>query len=130
MPRGSLANHSLMSELQPAKNNLSAIFLAACGALPAPVAILGSVVPTTGAQRVVSRKLTTSIAAGVAAIAIAGASYGIVSATSSGSSAAASSGTAGSGPAGGPGSGGGSRSEEHTSELQSPVQLVCRLLLE
>src|SRR5690348_18392763 len=24
----------------------------------------------------------------------------------------------------------GSRSEEHTSELQSPVQLVCRLLLE
>jgi hypothetical protein len=97
-----------MSELQPAKNNLSAIFLAACGALPAPVAILGSVVPMTGAQRVVSRKLTTSIAAGVAAIAIAGASYGIVSATSSGSSAAASSGTAGSGPAGGPGSGGGS----------------------
>ena len=51
----------------------------------------------------VSRKLTKSIAAGVAAIAIAGASYGIVSATSSGSSAAASSGTAG-----GPGSGGGS----------------------
>lgn len=57
----------------------------------------------------VSRKLTKSIAAGVAAIAIAGASYGIVSATSGGSSAAASSGTAGSsGPAGGPGSGGGS----------------------
>src|SRR5690348_8126155 len=26
--------------------------------------------------------------------------------------------------------GGGSRSEEHTSELQSPVHLVCRLLLE
>src|SRR5690348_18117062 len=25
---------------------------------------------------------------------------------------------------------GGSRSEEHTSELQSPVHLVCRLLLE
>src|SRR5690348_17544020 len=25
---------------------------------------------------------------------------------------------------------GGARSEEHTSELQSPVQLVCRLLLE
>jgi hypothetical protein len=63
---------------------------------------------------VVSRKLTKSIAAGVAAIAIAGGSYGIVSATSSGSSAAASSGTAGSGTAGsggaagGPGSGGGS----------------------
>src|SRR5947209_663001 len=98
-----------MSELQPALNNLSAIFLAACGALPAPAAILGSVVLMTGAQRVVSRKFTKSIAAGVAAIAIAGGSYGIVSATSSGSSAAASSGTAGSGgPAGGPGSGGGS----------------------
>src|SRR5438876_1923734 len=27
-------------------------------------------------------------------------------------------------------SGAGIRSEEHTSELQSPVQLVCRLLLE
>src|SRR5690348_17384433 len=26
--------------------------------------------------------------------------------------------------------GGGGRSEEHTSELQSPVHLVCRLLLE
>jgi hypothetical protein len=109
-----LTNHSLMSKLQPAQNNLSAIFLAACGALPAPAAILGSVVPMTGAQRVVSRKLTKSIAAGVAAIAIAGGSYGIVSATSSGSSAAASSGTAGSGTAGsggaagGPGSGGGS----------------------
>jgi len=57
---------------------------------------------------VVSRKLTRFIAAGVAAIAIAGGSYGIVSATSGGSSAAASSGTAGSGgAAGGPGSGGG-----------------------
>src|SRR5690242_16392013 len=108
-----LTNHSLMRELQPAQNNLSAIFLAACGALPASAAILGSAVPMTGAQRVVSRNLTKSIAAGVAAIAIAGGSYGIVSATSSGSSAAASSGTAGSGTAssggfaGGPGSGGG-----------------------
>jgi len=92
-----------MSELQPAQNNLSAIFLAACGALPASAAILGSVVPMTGAQRVVSRKFTKSIAAGAAAIAIAGGSYVIVSATSSGSSAAASSG----GAAGGPGSGGG-----------------------
>src|SRR6185437_2292891 len=95
-----------MSELQPAQNNLSAILLAAYGAPLAPAAILGSAVPMTGAQRVVSRKLTTSIAAGVAAIAIAGGSYGIVSATSGGSSAAASSGTAGSGgAAGGPGSG-------------------------
>src|ERR1700750_1580026 len=46
-----------MSELQPAQNNLSAICLAACGALPAPAAILGSAVPMIGAQRVVSRKL-------------------------------------------------------------------------
>ena len=88
-----------MSDLQPAQNNLSAIFLAAYGAPLAPAAILGSAVPMTGAQRVVSRKLTTFIAAGVAAIAIAGGSYGIVSATSGGSSAAASSGTAGSGRA-------------------------------
>src|SRR5438876_5065665 len=29
-----------------------------------------------------------------------------------------------------PGGGEGKRSEEHTSELQSPVHLVCRLLLE
>jgi hypothetical protein len=95
-----------MNKLQPAQNNLSAILLAAYGAPLAPAAILGSAVPMTGAQRVVSRKLTTSIAAGVAAIAIAGGSYGIVSATSGGSSAAASSGTAGSGgAAGGPGSG-------------------------
>src|SRR5438132_13781545 len=91
-----------MSELQPAQNNLSATFLVACSALLVSAAILGSVVPMTGAQRVVSRKLTKSIAAGVAAIAIAGGSYGIVSATSSGSSAAASGGALG-----GPGSGGG-----------------------
>src|SRR5690348_18002217 len=32
--------------------------------------------------------------------------------------------------AGHPASGGAARSEEHTSELQSPVHLVCRLLLE
>jgi hypothetical protein len=51
-----------------------------------------------------SRKLTRSIAVGAAAIAIAGGSYGIVSATSSGSPAAAST---GSGFAGGGGSGGG-----------------------
>src|SRR3712207_9595425 len=33
-------------------------------------------------------------------------------------------------PAGRPGTVGGSRSEEHTSELQSRQYLVCRLLLE
>src|SRR2546426_8105676 len=33
-------------------------------------------------------------------------------------------------PAGGEGGGLGRRSEEHTSELQSPCNLVCRLLLE
>jgi hypothetical protein len=53
-----------------------------------------------------SRKLTTSIVTGAAAIAIAGGSYGIVSATSnSGSAAASSPAASGSGFAGGPGSG-------------------------
>src|SRR5207248_9565584 len=33
-------------------------------------------------------------------------------------------------PAAAPGSAGDARSEEHTSELQSPYDLVCRLLLE
>ena len=62
-----------------------------------------------------SRRLTKSIAAGAAAIAVAGGSYGIVSATSSsspaaaggGSSAASGSPAASSSPAGGSGSGGG-----------------------
>jgi hypothetical protein len=55
-----------------------------------------------------SRKLTRFIVAGAAAIAVAGGSYGIVSATSSSGSAAASSSPAASsgGFAGGPGSGG------------------------
>ena len=57
-----------------------------------------------------SRKLTRSIIVGAAAIALAGGSYGIVSATSSSSPAAASSGssTSSSGFAHAPGSGGGS----------------------
>ena len=56
-----------------------------------------------------SRKLTKSIAVGAAAIAVAGGTYGIVSATSSSSPAAANSGSsaASSSPAGGSGSGGG-----------------------
>jgi hypothetical protein len=56
-----------------------------------------------------SRKLTMSIVVGAAAIAVAGGSYGIVSATSSSGSATSPSATAGhgSGFAGGPGSGGG-----------------------
>ena len=56
-----------------------------------------------------SRKLSRSIAVGATAIAVAGGSYGIVSATSSSSPAPASSGSsaASSGPAGGSGSGGG-----------------------
>jgi hypothetical protein len=53
-----------------------------------------------------SRKLTRSIIVGAAAIAVAGGSYGIVSATSSSSPAAASTSTSTS-TAGGPGSGGG-----------------------
>jgi hypothetical protein len=59
-----------------------------------------------------SRKLTRSIIAGAAAIAVAGGSYGIISATSSSGSAAASSSpaAASSGFAGGPGSGGGGSS--------------------
>src|SRR5256885_9726389 len=36
----------------------------------------------------------------------------------------------GGGPAARGGGAGGARSEEHTSELQSPCNLVCRLLLE
>ena len=57
-----------------------------------------------------SRKLTRSLGAGAAAIAIAGGAYGIVSATSTASSAGASSGssTSSSGFAHAPGSGGGS----------------------
>ncbi len=57
----------------------------------------------------VSRKLTRSIMAGAAVIAVAGGSYGIVSATSSSSPAAAtsSSAAAGNGSPGGPGSDGG-----------------------
>jgi len=56
-----------------------------------------------------SRKLTRSIIVGAVAIAVAGGSYGIVSATSSSSPATASSSpaAASSGSAGGPGSGGG-----------------------
>ena len=59
-----------------------------------------------------SRKLTRSIVAGAAAIAVAGGTYGIVSATSSSSPAAASSGpaAASSGSAGSPGSGSNARS--------------------
>ena len=59
-----------------------------------------------------SRKLTRSIVAGAAALAVAGGTYGIVSATSSSSPAAASSSpaAAGSGPAGSPGSGSNARS--------------------
>jgi len=60
-----------------------------------------------------SRKLTRSIVVGVAAIAVAGGSYGIVSATSSSAPAAASSSSAGSGGGGsnarsGPAAGGAS----------------------
>ena len=54
-----------------------------------------------------SRKLTRFIVAGAAAIAVAGGSYGIVSATSSGSAAASSPAASSGGFAGGPGSGGG-----------------------
>jgi hypothetical protein len=52
-----------------------------------------------------SRKLTTSVIVGVAAIAVAGGSYGIVSATSGGSSSTAASTSSASGPGPGPGGG-------------------------
>ncbi len=55
----------------------------------------------------VSGKLTKSIAVGAAAIAIGGASYGIVSAASSNASTSSTSATTSSGPASGPQSGGG-----------------------
>jgi hypothetical protein len=55
----------------------------------------------------VSGRLTKSIAVGAAAIAIGGASYGIVSATSSSASTSSTSATPSSGPASGPQSGGG-----------------------
>jgi Domain of unknown function (DUF5666) len=57
-----------------------------------------------GAQHMFSRKLTMSIAAGAAALAVAGGSYGIVSATSSSGSAAASTSPAASAGSGGAGS--------------------------
>jgi hypothetical protein len=62
-----------------------------------------------GAQQVFSRKITRSIIAGAAAIAVGGVSYGIVSATSGNGSTAASSGSAAAsgGLAGRPGFGGG-----------------------
>jgi hypothetical protein len=61
--------------------------------------------PAKGAHQVFSGKLTRSIVAGAAAIAVAGGSYGIVSATSGSSPAAASSGVAGGPRSGGGGSG-------------------------
>jgi hypothetical protein len=65
--------------------------------------------PTKGFQHMFSRKLTRSIVVGAAAIAVAGGSYGIVSAASGGGSGTASSGSApaSSGSAGGSGFGGG-----------------------
>src|ERR1019366_8735761 len=67
-----------------------ATFRIASIAVPASAATLRSVASTKGAQQMFPRKLTRSIAAGAAAIAVAGGSYGIVSAASSSSSAAAS----------------------------------------
>ena len=81
--------------------NLSATFRVVSHAVPASAATVRHGIDE-GAQYMFSRKLTRSIVVGATVIAVAGGSYGIVSATSSSSSAAASSGSAG-----GPGSGGG-----------------------
>jgi hypothetical protein len=97
--------------------NLPAIFQVAFVAVPAPVAILRYGI-NEGTQKMFSRKLTKSIAAGAAAIAIAGGSYGIVSATSSSGSTAASSGPAAS-PSASAGSGSASRSFRAISILMS-----------
>ena len=76
--------------------NLTETFRVPSIAVPASAATLRSMsMDEKGAQQMFSRKLIRSIVVGAAAIAVAGGSYGIVSATSSGSSAAASSGTAG-----------------------------------
>ena len=70
-----------MCQLAPA--NLSATFRVASTVIPASAAILRSIASTKEAQQMSSRKLTRSIAVGAVAIAVAGGSYGIVSATSS-----------------------------------------------
>ena len=100
---------SLRAKPQPVPANLSATFRVASIAVPASAATLRYVASTKGTQQMSSRKLTRSIIVGAAAIAVAGGSYGIVSATSSSSPAAASSSpaAASSGSAGGLGSGGG-----------------------
>ncbi len=89
--------------------NLSATLRVADIAVPASAATLRYVASAKGTPQMLSRKLTRFIVAGAAAIAVAGGSYGIVSATSSSGSAAASSSPAASSScfAGGPGSGGG-----------------------
>src|ERR1017187_4567177 len=96
------AQASAKPQLVPA--NLSVTFRVAFIAAPASAATLRSMASTKGAQQMFSRKLTRSIAAGPAPIAVAGGSYGIVSAPSSSSPAAASSGFAGGLRSGGGGS--------------------------
>src|SRR5690242_7562179 len=104
---------SLRAKPQPVPANLSATFRVASIAVPASAAILRSRASTKEAQHMFSRKLTRSMAAGAAAIAVAGGSYGIVSATSSGPAAAstspaASSSSGGSNARSGPAAGGSS----------------------
>src|SRR6202140_5444577 len=76
---------------QPTPANLSATFRVASREAAASAATLRPKASAKGAQQMFSRKLTRSIAVGAAAIAVAGGSYGIVSATSSSASPAASS---------------------------------------
>src|ERR1700686_237388 len=95
---------------QPTPANLSATFRVASREAAASAATLRPKASAKGAQQMFSRKLTRSIAVGAAAIAVAGGSYGIVSATSSSASPAASSSpsaASSSPPAASRGSGGG-----------------------
>jgi hypothetical protein len=88
--------------------NLAAIFRAFSTAFPARPAIPEIKDLNDRSQRMFSSKHSKVIAAAVAAVAIAGGSYGIVTATSSSASATPAPAAASSSPAGGFGSGGGS----------------------
>src|SRR6266550_8085108 len=80
---------SFRAKPEPVPANLSATLRVADIAVPASAATLRYVASAKGTPQMLSRKLTRFIVAGAAAIAVAGGSYGIVSATSSSGSAAA-----------------------------------------
>ena len=115
---------NLRAKPQLVPGNFPATVRVASIAVPGGAAIVRSIASTKGAQQMFSRKLTRSIVVGAAAIAIAGGSYGIVSATSSSSAqplpAAALAGGLGSGGGGsnarsGPAAGGASGTVDSVS---------------